>query len=520
MVALVLSILYLLAPPMGTDLSAQVARAGFFARHGAVPIDFGWYGGQSQFGYSLLTAPLGAALGVRVLGALAAVVSAVAFAYLLIRWHAPRPLLGAVLGALVLVANLVSGRTTFAVGTAFGLLALCSVSAARPARIVRLVAAAVLAALATWASPVAGLFVGLAGGALLLARLNRRHDGRWGIDGNVAESLVLCLAPAVALLPMAVLFGNGGVQPFTAESMRINVALTAVAFLMVPARHRTLRFGAVLTVILLLAAFYLPSPVGSNALRLPMLFALPVVAAFATLRRRWLAAALVALVWWQSPVVIGDLARAGSAPARAAFYRPLLDELARRGPVGRIEVVPLRDHWEAAYVAPLVPVARGWERQSDVERNPLFYRGALDPDEYGQWLRRNAVSYVALAPDSEPDTFGRQEAALVATAPPYLREVWRDRDWRLYAVDGATPLVDSPGRLVEASSAGVTLTTDAPGDVLVRVRWSRWLTVDGSGACVSPAADGWTTVRAPAAGSYRLSSDLRPGPVCQRVSSG
>jgi hypothetical protein len=512
--ALALSIAYLLGPPMGTDLSAQVARAGFFARQGTAPIDLGWYGGESQFGYSLLTAPLGAVLGVRTVGVVSAVVSAVAFAYLLSRWHAHRPLLGGVLGALVLVANLVSGRTTFAVGTAFGLLALCAISASRPGRAVRLVLASGLAVLATWASPVAGLFIGLAGGALLLAGLSRRDDGRWRADQRLAESVVLCLAPVAALVPMAVLFGNGGVQPFTAESMRVNVALAAAAFVIVPARHRTVRFGAVLTVVLLVVAFYVPSPVGSNVLRLPMLFALPVVGAFARLDRRWLAVVCVALVWWQSPLVIGDLTRAGSAETRAAFYRPLTRELARRAPVGRVEVVPLRDHWETAYVAPAVPLARGWERQADVERNPLFYRAKLEPDEYRAWLRHNAVSYVALAPDSQPDTYGEREAALVAAVPPYLREVWRDPVWRLYAVVDPAPLVVQPGRLVESSPAGVTLVTDVSGDVLVRVRWSRWLTVDGPGACVAAAADGWTTVRVTRPGEYRLSSGLRPGPDC------
>jgi hypothetical protein len=514
LVALALVLAYLVAPPMGTDLSAQVARAGFFAHYGVRPIDFGWYGGASQFGYSLLTAPLGAVLGPRPVGAFAAVVSAVAFAHLLSRRGAHRPLLGGVLGALVLVANLVSGRTTFAVGLALGLLALCAVAASRPHRTVRLVLAAVLAALATWASPVAGLFTGLAGGALLLAGLTRRGDGRWRADERLAESLVLCLAPAVALVPMAVLFGNGGVQPFTAESMRINVALAVAAVMIVPARHRAVRFGAALTVVLLVAAFYLPTPVGSNALRLPMLFALPVVAAFAALGRRWLAAVCVALVWWQSPVVIGDLTRAGSAETSAAFYRPLLDELARRGPVGRVEVVPLRDHWETAHVAAAVPLARGWERQVDVERNPLFYRAELSPDEYGSWLRRNAVSHVALAPDSPPDTYGRQEAALVVSAPPYLREVWRAGGWRLYAVVDSTPVVGAPGRLLESSPGGVALVADRPGDVLVRVRWSRWLTVDGPGGCLARGPDGWTTVRVTRPGSYRLSSGPRPGRDC------
>jgi hypothetical protein len=508
-VALVLAVAYLLAPPMGTDLSAQVARARFFADHGLTPIDLGWYGGINQFGYSLLSAPLGAALGVRVLGGLAAVVGAVAFGWLLARGGARRPLLGAVLGAVILVGNLVSGRVTFAVGLALGLLALCTLAqppvataapaaaAPRPGRRFRLAGAALLAALATWASPVAGLFTGLAGGALLLADLWRRGDEPRRVR---AESLVLCLAPAVALLPMAVLFGNGGAQPFTAESMRINVALAVAVALLVP--HWVIRVGAALAALLLVAVFYLPSPIGSNALRLPMLFALPVVAAFAPLGARWLAAVLVALVWWQSPVVIGDLTRAGSAETRAAFYRPLTDELVRRGPVGRIEVVPLRDHWEAAYVPATVPLARGWERQVDVDRNPLFYRTALDPAAYRAWLRDNAVNYVAVA-DSPPDVYGRQEAALVASGPDYLREVWRDPVWRLYEVVDPAPLVAAPGRLVESTNGGVTLAVDAPGEVLVRIRWSRWLTADGAARLGRRGS--WTVLHAPKAGRYTVS---------------
>lgn len=508
-VAALLAGAYLLAPPMGTDLSAQVARADFIARHGIRPVDFSWYGGINQFGYSLYTALLGSVVDIRLVGAASAVVSAGAFTWLLVRGHARRPLLGGVLGAAVLVGNLVSGRITFAVGLTLGLLALCAAAARRLPRWLRLSLAAALAALATWGSPVAGLFTGLAGGALLLADL---WSDRRRLRPPRAESLVLCLATAAAVAPMTVLFGNGGVQPFTAESMRINVALAVVVLVVAPVR--VLRVGAALTVLLLLGAYYLPSPIGSNALRLPMLFALPVVAAFAPFSRRWLAGLLAALVWWQSPVVVSDLTRMGSAPAHAAFYQPLVDELRRRAPIGRVEVVPLRDHWESAYVASVVPLARGWERQTDVDRNPLFYRSGLDAAEYGDWLRRNAVSYVAVAPDSPPDRYAREEAALVLAGQPYLREVWRDARWRLYAVVDPMPLVAAPARLVRSTAAGVEFTVDAPAEVLVRVRWSRWLTLDGPGGCLTPGVDGWTTVRVEIPGDYLLTSSLRPGSRC------
>ncbi|PZM90156.1 MAG: hypothetical protein DIU79_14485, partial [Actinobacteria bacterium] len=176
--AAALAVAFLLAPPMGTDLSAQVARAEFVARHGFTPIDFGWYGGVSPYGYSLITPPLMALLGPRPVGALALVVSAVAFALILLRTRADRPVLGGVLGALCLAGNLVSGRITYAVGAAFGLLALAALTAwptpprrerpaAPPWASAAAVAGTLLAAvLAAAASPVAGLFVGLAGVAV------------------------------------------------------------------------------------------------------------------------------------------------------------------------------------------------------------------------------------------------------------------------------------------------------------------------------------------------------------------
>jgi hypothetical protein len=493
-VAVLLTAAFLLAPRMGTDLAAQQARADFAAGWGLAPIDFSWYGGINQFGYSLITGWLGALLGVRVLGAVAAVGAALAFQWLLLSTGARRPLLGGILGALVFVANLASGRVTFAVGLALGLLALCAATLAvrRP---LRLALIAVAAALATWASPVAGLFVGVAGAALLIA----------AFSASWPEAVTLCVAPAVALAPVALLFSDGGEQPFTAESMRIHIALAVLVALVVPARWRALRIGAVLAVALLLVAFYLPSPIGSNALRLPLLFTLPVVAAYAELTRPVLALLLVAACWWQPPVVTSDLYRAGSPESREAFFRPLVDELRGRAP-GRVEVVPLQDHWESAYVAAAVPLARGWLRQVDVDRNPLFYADRLDPAAYTAWLKSNAVSYVAVAPGSTPDRWARAEADLVVSGVPALRRIWNDRSWVLYAVTDPQPLVAAPATLVASDRGGVTFDAPAAGDVLVRVRWSRWLTVRGGTVARGP--DGWTLLHLAGPGRYRLTSAL------------
>ncbi|MGI5519376.1 hypothetical protein ACQEUX_00275 [Micromonospora sp. CA-259024] len=518
-VAVALAVAFLFAPRMGTDLAAQVARAEFADRYGATPLDLGWYGGVNQYGYSLFTARLGALIGVRPLGAVAAVLGAAALGWLFIRNRARRPLLAGVLGAVVLVGNLASGRITFAVGLAFGLLALCAVSAERPPRSARLALAAGCAALATAASPVAGLFTGLAGAALLLAALRRgdgpgrRLPGGWRAERPLAEGVVLAVAPAVTLAPIAFLFGNGGTQPYSAESMRINVALAVLVAVVLPRRRRVLRVGALLTVLLLVGAYYVPSPIGSNALRLPLLFALPVLAGYAPLPGPWLAGLLAATVWWQSPVMVSDVTRAGSPESAAAFYRPLVAELDRRQPVGRVEVVPLRDHWESAYLPPTVPLARGWERQVDSDRNSVFYDGTLSAETYERWLRHEAVAYVVLAPDAPADRWGRDEAALIRADLPYLREVWRDPTWRMYAVVDPTPLVGAPGQLVAADRGTVRLTA-TPGDVQVRVRWSRWLSLTGPDGCVRAGADGWTEVRVRAAGHYSISSDLTPANHC------
>lgn len=196
--ALVLAVLYLTLPATGSDLSAQVARAGFFADHGAALVDLRWYGGVHPWGYSLVSPPLMALLGVRVTGALALLASATAFAALLVRTRVPRPLLGSLVGVVTIAGNLVSGRVTYALGVAFGLAALLALTlparrarfaaadgvAAGPAgpgaagggrNVWAAVAAGVAALLASAASPVAGLFVGLAGVALLLSR--RYADG-------------------------------------------------------------------------------------------------------------------------------------------------------------------------------------------------------------------------------------------------------------------------------------------------------------------------------------------------------
>ncbi len=199
----------------------------------------------------------------------------------------------------------------------------------------------------------------------------------------------------------------------------------------------------------------------------------------------------------------------------ASYYTPLLGEL-RALDIGygnppmhpaRIEVVATADHWEARYLAPHVMLARGWERQLDTLRNGLFYEPspALTAARYRAWLTANAISYVALPLGAKIDYSAQAEAHLVETVrAPYLREVWRSRHWRLFAVLDPSPLAQPPALLTAASSDTLSLYVPRPGAYTVRVRFTPyWELASGSG-CVARAPGGWTEVRAHEAGSFHV----------------
>ena len=96
---------------------------------------------------------------------------------------------------------------------------------------------------------------------------------------------------------------------------------------------------------------------------------------------------------------------------------------------------------------------------------------------------------------------------------PYLREVWRGGGWTLYEVAGRPQVADG-AEVVRAGAAELDLRTAGPGEVLVRVQWSRWLTLSGPG-CLEPAGR-WTRVRAAGPGLLRVGSalQLRQGDRC------
>jgi hypothetical protein len=501
-VAAVLGGAYLLLPRMGTDLAAQVARADFFAEHGYTPIDLRWYAGVDQLGYSLVSQPVMTLLGVRITGVVAVVLSAVVLAALLRRTDASRPVLGALFGAVCITGNLVSGRVTYALGVLFGLAALLALTYPRLRWL-----AAVLALVASATSPVAGLFLGLAGVALLAS-------------GRIASGFLVGVPAAIPLGISGIFLGDGGWMNIGhTDALRAIVTSLVVATL-VP--RRPIRVGALLSALGVVSAALVHTPVGLNATRLVTMFALPVLAGYATVphwrpapARRlpvWvLVVVLIAVCWWQPPVVIADVRDIGNPTADAAYFAPLRERLAQTTLTGRVEIPPTRDYWEAAAMGD-VPLARGWLRQADIDRNPLFFTtvpGApgtgvqLTPDSYRQWLADQAVQYIAV-PNTELSWPGRDEAGLIAAGLPYLTLTWSDSHWRLYAVADPQPIVPAPATLVSQSATSVTFDVPTASNVTIRVHHYDWLHAD-HGAVVA-ASGAWTLVRVPTPGRYTLTS--------------
>jgi hypothetical protein len=216
-------------------------------------------------------------------------------------------------------------------------------------------------------------------------------------------------------------------------------------------------------------------------------------------------------VWAGWGPVRETLAVAGSPATNGAYYAPVerfLDAHAP-GPV-RLEVPLTRTHWETAELAPRVSLARGWEKQLDERYNGVLLSPDLNAASYERWLREQAVSYVAL-PAVQLDPSSAREGKLIRAGLPYLRLVYSSRHWRIYAVRAPTPLVSGPGRVTALGHDSLSLQADAPGSLLVRVRYTPYWTVTSGAGCVQRGAGGWTRVDAARRGPLQLRASFSLG---------
>jgi hypothetical protein len=502
-ITLVLAACWLATGPRTADLAAQMHRVGVFAADGFAVWDNSWYGGHPLPSYSLTFPALGAMLGARLVGAAAAVASAALFDMLVARHRRRR--VAAAWFAVGCVADLLIGRLTYALGVTAGLAAIVALTRGRPKL------AVALAGVCAATSPVAGLFLALAG--LGLAVVNRRRDAL--AMSAVAGAVVLALSAA---------FPEGGTQPFSAGSFAVTASISLAAAVAVGADRR-LRVPLLLYAAAAVACFVIASPMGGNVVRLGTAFVAPAVllagGRVSPARRVALLALLVAAAAWQWVDPLTQAARGwGDESARAAYYQPVTAALRRAdAPAsGRVEVPFTRDHWETVYLARRFALARGWERQLDRRLNPLFYGRRLNPAAYDRWLRANAVGYVAL-PDVPMDPAGRAEAAIVATPQPFLAPVWHDDHWRVFRVVDALPLASGPATHVRLGETTLRLTATRPGPIVARVRWTPYWRVTSGAACVARHGQ-WTLLRARRSGSleinvrFSLGRLLDPPPPC------
>jgi hypothetical protein len=479
--------LYLVLDPTSGDLFAQTFRTELQERAGFTVYSTAWYGGHHTPGYSVLFPPLAALLGERVVAALATVAATAALAAL----AGP---VAAALAVPALLASLVSGRLTFTLGAALGLAATLAADRRRTAL------AALGGVVTALASPVAALFIALAGAALLLGTEDRRRAG-----------LALAAGAAVPTLLLVLAFPEGGTFPFAASAF-VPAFLAGVA-VAVAAPPGPLKVGGLLYALLCLAAFVVPSPVGGNAVRLGTLLGAPVAVALLWPHRRLVLAALaLPLAYWIVQPAVRDVLRTNDDPSTSAsFYAPLLHGLARDGRPMRVEVPFTQAHGEVLFVARRVAIARGWERQVDRERNALFYDGAFSAGRYERWLRENAVRYVALPLGVPFDASGEAERRLVAAAPPFLREIARAGRWRIFAVRRPQPLADGVATLTRLGPDRFDLRARRAGASTVRVRFSPWFAIVAGRGCVEPADGGWTRVRMPGPGTVTVAPRLALG---------
>jgi hypothetical protein len=485
--AALLVAVWLIVDPRTPDLAAQSYRVWLFEHDGLALWDVGWYGGHALPGYSLLFPPLGALLGIRALAAIAVVTSVVLFERLLATAYGPGRVWGVAWFAVAAVGDIWLGRVTFALGVTFALAAALAYARGRGAP------AALLALLCAAASPVAALLLGIV--ALVWAHARRSWQ----------PLLVLAVPGAVVVIALALLFGEGGWEPFPIRSFAATAAVAAAFLVALPRGARTLRVGGVVYLLACALLLAVHTPVGSNVARFGVLLAGPLLLCAwlggedegvrPRLALRAVAALALIAVWTMWGPVRETRAVAGSPATSAAYYAPVARFLERvpDAPI-RVEVPLTRSHWEAALLAPHVSLARGWEKQLEERYDRVLLAPNLTPAAYRDWLRAQAVAYVAL-PDVALDPSSAREGRLIRAGLPFLREVFADRHWRVYRVRGATPLVAGPGRVVALGTDGFRVRAPGPGTITVRVRYTRYWQARGAGACVRRAPGGWTAVR-------------------------
>ena len=529
------------------DQAAQTYRTLQFQLHGLMLWDSGWYAGNFPLGYSVLFPAVAGTFGIKVVPVVSAVIATWSFDRFIRSYLGARPL-GTWYFAVSTLLPVTIGQWPFLAGEAAGLLALVCLQRGRRT------AALGLGVLAALFSPLAAAFLAL--GCLA-----------WAAHSSRRRSLIATAVTAmVIVLLLGFVFPGTGPFPFPWTGLVATELLCLCALTPLVQTTPVVRLGALLYAAASLFSFVVPNPLGGNAPRLAASIGVPLLACFVTTpgpalsrvsparvvgwaEERWLAdrhwhlalpgrwryvtLLLVApFAVWQWAPWDGVVTSSASAPyTQSSFYQPLITALSIASPTPvRVEIPPTVDHWESAFVAPYVSLARGWERQLDIADNQLFYTpGSLTAASYSAWLDAEGVSFVAL-PAAPLDYAAKAEGTLIRSGQVHgLSLVWSNPDWRLWRVLSSPGLVTGPATLTSLEPDHFTLNASGPGVITVRVRYTRFWTVTSGNACVksapagpgaaaggSPSGSGsssnavnvWTSVDALSAGVIQLSASV------------
>jgi hypothetical protein len=509
----------------GVDQAAQTYRVLQFKLHGLMLWDSGWYGGNLPLGYSVLFPPVAAFLGLQVTAVASAVLATWSFDRVVRATLGARPL-GTWYFAISILLPVLIGQWPFLAGEAVGLTALLMLLRGRR------VLAVGLGVMAALFSPLAAAFLAM----VCLA---------WAFHGSSRRNwLIATAAVSLGVIVLSgILFPGTGPFPFPWTSLVVTELLCFTALTPLVVTTPAVRIGALLYAAASLFSFLVPNPLGGNAPRLAASIGVPLLACFVTapgpalaklshprilnwvargrslrLSTGWRVAAAVIVVpfavwqWAPTDSVVTDPAT--NPATQSSFYHPLITTLdSLDGAPVRVEIPPTKEHWESAYVAPYVSLARGWERQLDIADNPIFYtQGALTPVSYQEWLYDGGVSYVAL-PNAPLDYASQSEKALLTSGSlSYLRLVWSTPNWQLWQVLGSPGLVSGPAALTNLEPDHLTLVASAAGQIIVRVRYTKFWSVSSGQACVRQGAADWQPSPGSGASTYWTSvTALGPG---------
>jgi len=475
--------------PAPGDAPVHLYRT-FLVRDGALIWDNFWYAGTYPLAsYSLLYYLPAALVGNLPLVFAAAVASTVLFSSIALReWGRAALWPSRVFGVLA-AAPMFTGLYAYSLGFTAMLATLKLLQLRRP----RL--AAVMAAVTVGFSPLAFVFLCLVVASYAVSRreIARRHVW-FGVGLALAagiEALVLVLFPA-----------STGFYPFHWIDFVAVLGVTILGVLVA----RGARGGAPLVAFFALwglgsvVVFLVPSPLGDNWTRLSA-FVFPVMLLTASLagfrpRRLVVLALAAAFAYNLVPYMLLIPSRLDTQTQHASFWQPAIGFLrAHDRPGYRVEVVPTAEHWEAYWVPRAgLALARGWYRQLDVADNRVLYEKNLDASAYRSWLRANAVRYVLLSRTAPLDwDGGPQESRVLRSAGSGLKVVFRNRNWTIFELPHATPLLTGPASPVVTTFGHTVIggRVFEAGRYLLRAHFNPYWRLTGAG-CAAPGPDKMT----------------------------